>query len=108
MEYPASLLYAPEQAGGEKFNIAVLAERNYEGAYQYFFEKWNEPIVMIDPQRSGETIADQLFVICEYVEKERCDPINHPKAEIANFGWGEIAGSWQVEGVTIFKLIHTK
>ncbi|OGM60091.1 hypothetical protein A3A75_01660 [Candidatus Woesebacteria bacterium RIFCSPLOWO2_01_FULL_39_10] len=97
-----------EESGGQKFNLAVIAERNYEGAYQYFLESWSEPFVMIDPQKTDETITEQLYVICEYSEKEKCDPTHNPKAEIANFGWTKIEDEWQVSGVTLYKLTHTK
>lgn len=96
-----------EEAGGIKYNIAVIAERNYEGAYQYFLENLNSPFVIIDPQRADETITDQLFVICELRHAD-CDPINHPKTEIANFGWVKIDNQWEVAGVLLFKLSHTQ
>lgn len=96
-----------EEAGGEKFNLAVLAERNYEGAYQYFLEKEGAPIVMIDPQRAEETVAEQLFVVCE-LPRDECDPVNNPKAEIANFGWSKIESEWQTAGITLFKLVPNK
>lgn len=94
-------------AGEQPFNLAVIAERNYEDAYQYFLEKWNTGVIDIDPLRADETIADQLFVVCEKPASE-CDPTHNPKAEVANFGWSEIEKTWQVDGVTVFKLIHTK
>lgn len=96
-----------EEADKEKFNLAVIAERNYEGAYQYFLESWHAPIVMIDPQRADETITDQLFVVCE-LPKEKCDPTHNPKAEVANFGWSKIEEQWNVAGVVLFKLTHTQ
>ena len=47
------------------FNLAVIAERNYEDGYQYFLEKSGLPVVDIDSLRADETIKDQLFVVCE-------------------------------------------
>ncbi len=96
-----------EVAGEEKFNLAVIAERNYEGAYQYYLERRSAPILMIDPLRYEETLADQLFVICE-LPPENCDPVNHPKAEIANFGWSRILDQWEVGGVILYKLGHNR
>ena len=96
-----------QEAGKEKFNLAVIAERNYEGAYQYFLEKNNTPIEMIDPQKADETITGQLFVVCELPEK-KCDPTNNPKAGIANFGWSKIEEQWEIAGVVLFKLVHTQ
>lgn len=90
-----------------KFNLGVIAERNYEDAYQYFLEKWGTGVTDIDPLNSDETIADELYVVCELPEEE-CDPTHNPKAEVANFGWSKIENTWQVEGVTIFKLVHTE
>jgi len=96
-----------QEAGGERFNLAVIAERNYEGAYQYFLEKNNAPLVMIDPQRAEETITDQLFVVCELPE-EKCDPTHDPKAGIANFGWSKIEKQWNLAGVVLYKLVHSQ
>ena len=96
-----------EEARGEKFNIAVIAERNYEDAYQYFLEKEREPVVDIDALRADETITEQLFVVCE-LPKEKCDPTHDPKAEVANFGWSKIDNEWVVAGVTLFRLVHTQ
>jgi len=96
-----------EEAGDEKFNLAVIAERNYEGAYQYFLERENAPFVMIDPQKADETIGEQLFVVCELPE-EKCEPVNNPKAEVANFGWSKIEKQWEIAGVILYKLIHAR
>ena len=95
-----------EESNSERFNLAVIAERNYEDGYQYFLEKDGLPVVDIDAQVSS-SIADQLFVVCE-MPKEKCDPTHSPKAEVANFGWSKIESQWEVFGVTIYKLIHTK
>ena len=96
-----------QESNGEKYNLAVIADRNYEDGYQYFLEKWNEPVYDIDPLRLDETIAEQLFVVCE-LEKELCDPVHSPKAEIANFGWSVIENQWDISWVTVFKLVHSK
>ncbi len=96
-----------DEAGGKKLNLAVIAERNYEGAYQYFLEKDKTGFVKIDPMDTENTIADQLFVVCE-LPKEKCDPTHNPKAEVANFGWSVIEKEWDVEGITLYKLGHSK
>lgn len=96
-----------EEAHGEKLNLAVIAERNYEGAYQYFLEKDHTGFIKIDPLNTSETIADQLFVVCE-LPREKCDPTHNPKAEVANFGWSKIESEWDIEGVILFKLVHTE
>jgi len=101
----ATAEFIREKAGGEPFNLAVIAERNYEDAYQYFLEKWDTGIVEIDPLRADETITDQLFVVCE-MPKEKCDPTHSPKAEVANFGWTKIEEEWPVGGYAVYKLVH--
>lgn len=91
----------------EEFNLAVIAERNYEDAYQYFLERWNTGVVDIDPLNSEETITKQLFVVCE-LPAEKCDPTHNPKAEVANFGWSKIENEWETAGVIVYKLVHTQ
>ncbi|MEK7112075.1 MAG: hypothetical protein AAB875_01995, partial [Patescibacteria group bacterium] len=95
-----------EEGEGKKFNLAVIAERNYEDGYQYFLEKMEAPVIDIDAQRP-ETITETLFVGCEQ-ERDKCDPTHNPKAEVANFGWSRIENEWEVGGVTLFKLIHAR
>lgn len=95
-----------ELSDGNKFNIAVIAERNYEGGYQYFLEVKNAKLVSIDAQLP-DTITKQLFVICE-MEKTKCNPTNSPKAEVANFGWSKIDSEFEIDGVIIYKLVHAK
>ena len=91
------------QSAEKDFNIAVVAERNYEDGYQYFLEKENTKVVEIDAQRP-ETVTDQLFVICE---ESICEPIGNPLWEIAAFGWAKVDQQWEFPwGVKVFKLIH--
>ena len=94
-----------ELAGEEKFNFTVIAERNYDGAYGYFMEKDGAKMVAIDAQILDETLAEQLFVVCE-MPREKCSPTSNPKAEIANFGWSKVEEDWEVAGVIIYKLVH--
>lgn len=95
-----------EISDNKPFNIAVLSNWNYEDGYQYFLEKENSKIVEIDSQLP-ETVTDQLLVICENL-RDKCDPTHSAKAEVANFGWSKVESEYQVDGVIIFKLIHTK
>ena len=95
------------EAKGSKYNLAVIAENNYEDGYQYFLEKMNEPVYDIDPLDYDKTLADQLFVVCELPEG-KCNPVNNPKAGIANFGWSKIEGSWDISGAIVYKLSHTE
>lgn len=93
-----------EASNDEKFNLAVVAERNYEDGYQYYLERWRLPVVDIDPQIQ-ETVAEQLFIVCE-LPKDKCSPTTNPKAQVANFGWSKVVATWEQSGVTIFKLEH--
>jgi len=94
-----------EDAGNSKFNLAVVAVQNYEDGYQYFLEKDGANVVDIDALRLEETMGEYLYVVCELPEKN-CDPVNSPKAEVANFGWSMIEKEWGLSGITIFKLAH--
>jgi 4-amino-4-deoxy-L-arabinose transferase-like glycosyltransferase len=95
-----------ENSGGRPFNLAVIADTNYEDGYEYFLLKDNYPVVDIDSQIPG-TITSQLFAVCELSPSLKCDPTHSAKAEVANFGWSKIDTSWEVEGVTIYRLVHS-
>ncbi len=88
------------------FDLAVLAERNYEDGYRYFLELSGATVLHAD-RWDQKTIVDQLFVVCE-MEEKKCDPTHSPKAEVANFGQTKIDVKWEVDGVIIYKLSHTK
>jgi 4-amino-4-deoxy-L-arabinose transferase-like glycosyltransferase len=94
------------ESAGARFNLGVIAERNYEDGYKYFLLRDNQPVVSIDSQ-SKDTITDQLFVVCE-LEKSKCDPTHNATAAVANFGWSKIESSWEVNGVMVYKLVHAK
>lgn len=94
------------EAGSSKYNLAVIAERNYEDAYQYFLEAWNTKVTDIDSQRLEATVGEYLFVVCE-LPKDKCDPTHSPKAEVANFGWSKIKEEWEIGGVILYKLAHS-
>lgn len=95
-----------EKDNDKPFNLAVLAERNYEDGYRYFLEKGGVTPMHAD-RWDGKTITDQLFVICE-MEEKKCDPTHSPKAEVANFGMSKIDDKWIVDGVIIYKLSHAE
>ena len=42
------------------------------------------------------------------MEKTKCNPTNSPKAPVASFGWSKIDSEYEVDGVIIYKLSHTK
>lgn len=93
-----------DQSEGKPFNLGLIAERNYAAAYAFFMEKWGTPPTDIEPLRAEETITDQLFVVCE---KLPCQPTTDSQAEIANFGWSKIDQEWKINGIEIYKLIHS-
>jgi len=93
-----------EEAANQPFNLGLIAKQNYDAGYRYFLEKSGYKPVMIEAQRSKETITAQLFVVCE---ESVCEPTTHPQAEIANFGWSKIEKEWTFPwGVKLFKLAH--
>ena len=91
---------------GKPFNLAVIAKNNYEDGYRYFLELWGGRVLHAD-RWNPSTISDQLMVICENKPSE-CDPTHSPKAEVANFGMTKIDKQWEVEGVIIYRLVHTQ
>jgi 4-amino-4-deoxy-L-arabinose transferase-like glycosyltransferase len=92
--------------GNQRFNLGVIAVQNYEDGYKYFLLKDGAPVVDIDSQVK-DSITNQLFVVCE-LEKSKCDPTHNPVAAVANFGWSKIDSSWDVDGVVVYKLVHSK
>lgn len=97
-----------EESGGKSFNIAVISDNNYEGAYMYFLEREDADVKVIDPQKEMETVTEQLFVVCEYKDITKCQPTSNPKSEIANFGWSKVDTSWMFDSIVLFKLSHNK
>ncbi|RJR23685.1 phospholipid carrier-dependent glycosyltransferase [Candidatus Microgenomates bacterium] len=93
-----------EESKGEPFNLGLIAKQNYDAGYRYFLEKEGRKAVEINALKPEETITKQLFVACE---DEKCEPIGHPNAEIANFGWAKIEEEWTFPwGTKLFKLVH--
>jgi 4-amino-4-deoxy-L-arabinose transferase-like glycosyltransferase len=90
-----------KESNQQKFALALLAEQNYDAPYRYFLMLRKAPLVDLHRE-----ITDQLFVICEPWGKVNCNPIGHPKWQIAAFGWAKIAGEWELEGVKVFELVH--
>lgn len=84
-------------AEGKDFNFALIAERNYDLAYQFYLEEYDHKPKQLPFENTG-----QLFVVCE---DKVCEPINNAKYEIAAFGWAKIEWEKEVQGVRIFKLV---
>jgi 4-amino-4-deoxy-L-arabinose transferase-like glycosyltransferase len=87
-----------QKSAGKPFNFALIAEHNYDAAYQFVLDaKGHKPLqVPFD-------ITDQLFVVCEDAV---CQPVGNPKYEIAAFGWAKVDTETDFEGVKVFKLVH--
>jgi hypothetical protein len=96
-----------KESVGKPFNLAVIADNNYEAGYEYFLLKDGYPVVDIDSQKS-DTITGQLFTVCELIPTTKCDPTHNPKAQVANFGWSKMESSWNVDGAVVYKLVHSK
>ncbi len=88
------------QSADKPFNFALIAKSNYDAAYQFYFEQFNHK-----PKQVPFDITEQLFVVCE---DPICEPINHPKYEIAAFGWSKIESVKEFGGVKVYKLIHNR
>lgn len=86
------------ESGNKPFNFALIAEHNYDAAYQYYLDLYG-----YKPKKVPFEITDQLFVICE---DKICKPVGHPKYEIAAFGWSKIDWEKNTNGVKLFKLSH--
>lgn len=86
------------EAGEKPFNFALISKNNYDAAYQFYLYIYGHK-----PKTVPAEITDQLFVICE---DPVCQPINHPKYEIAGFGWAKIEREENFSGVKVFKLVH--
>ncbi len=85
-------------SGNKPFNFALIAEHNYDAAYQYYLDLYG-----YEPKKVPFEITDQLFVVCE---DKVCKPVGHPKYEIAAFGWSKIDWEKSTNGVRLFKLSH--
>ncbi|OGY09816.1 MAG: hypothetical protein A2700_01560 [Candidatus Blackburnbacteria bacterium RIFCSPHIGHO2_01_FULL_44_64] len=92
-----------EEANGKPFNFGLVAKRNYEEGYLYFFELSGSPVRIVDPQHK-ETITDQLFVVCE--DSDCQSPVYSAKSEVAHFGPSKVEKEWEIGGVKLYKLTH--
>lgn len=89
-----------EKSENKPFNFALIAERNYDSAYQYYLDVYDHK-----PKQLPFEITPQLWVVCE---DKVCNPIGHPKYEIAAFGWSKKDLEFEVDDVKIYKLAHFK
>lgn len=86
------------EAREKPFNFALISKNNYDAAYQFYLYIYGH-----EPKTVPAEITDQLFVVCE---DPICQPINHPKYEIAGFGMAKIENESDFSGVKVFKLVH--
>ncbi len=87
-----------EESDSKVVQITSLPDHYGDYMYRYFMEVWgNRPV-----ERASLIKAEELFVVCE----EACTPIGDPQWDIAYFQPTDIVGQWDVEDVTIYKLIR--
>ncbi len=89
--------YIISKSGNKPFNFALIAEHNYDAAYQFYLDIYGHK-----PLQVPFDITEQLFVVCE---DKVCQPVGHPKYEIAAFGWSKVAEETTFQGVRVFKLV---
>ncbi len=89
-----------DNSSNQEFNFALLAKQNYDPPYRYLLTNKKAKLVNLP-----ETLADQLFVVCEPFQID-CNPINNPEWAVAAFGWAKIDQQWEIDGIKIFKLVH--
>jgi 4-amino-4-deoxy-L-arabinose transferase-like glycosyltransferase len=85
------------ESNNKPFNFALIAKSNYDDAYEFYLDLYGHKPKVVPFEKT-----EQLFVVCE--DKE-CIPINHPKYEIAAFGWAKIENEKEFSGVRVFKLV---
>ena len=92
-----------EKSNNQKYNFSLLAKQNYDPPYKYFLTQKDETkLVTLDNE-----VTNQLFVVCEPFQMD-CNPINNPEWSIAAFGWAKIDQEWGIDGIKIFRLVHTQ
>lgn len=83
---------------GDSLQITSLPDGYGDYMYRYYLEVWGRRPV----ERASLIKADELFVVCE----EDCKPIGDPQWDIAYFEPTKIVGKWEIEDVTLYKLIR--
>lgn len=90
--------FITSQAAGNHFNLALVSNHNYDASYRYFLQLMDAGYFPIQDKKTN-----QLFVICEDTS---CQPINHPRYEIAAFGWAKVEKQWDFPWqIIVYKLI---
>jgi hypothetical protein len=82
----------------KNYTITSLPQNYADSMYRYFLEAWGKPPAEKDSTRRN----DELFVVCE----GPCKPIGDKQWDIAYFAPNKVIGKWDVNNVTIYKLIR--
>ncbi|OGK52491.1 hypothetical protein A3B02_01990 [Candidatus Roizmanbacteria bacterium RIFCSPLOWO2_01_FULL_42_14] len=82
----------------KKYQITSLPDHYGDSTQRYYLELWEKRPL----DKDSRELADELFVMCE----QPCKPIGDPQWDIAYFRPRRITDTWDVEGVTIYKLVR--
>lgn len=80
------------------YQITGLPDKYSDSSYRYFLELWGRRPL----EHDSLDRAQELVVLCE----RECKIIGDPQWEVAFFAPTKVVGSWQTEGVWIYKLTH--
>lgn len=83
------------------FNVATWPVELTEDNYLYFLEL--KGLVPVD--RNKIEISNQMFVLCN---RQPCKILGSPSWNISMFGPAKIDKIWEIEGISIYRLLHNK
>jgi len=84
------------------FNFATYPiEFTSEETFLYFLEAQG----LHYANREAREVTDQMYVLCD---REPCNILDSHSWNIDMFGKAKIDTMWEVEGVKIYRLVHTK
>ncbi len=89
------------QIGDKPFNIATWPIDFGEDPYLYFLELEGK----VPANRELSQVTEQMYVLCN---KKPCSIIDSPSWNINMFGSARVSYSWNIEGITIYKLVHER
>ncbi len=89
-----------QESKDQPFNFGLIAKQNYDESYRYFLENWQAKMI-----RGEDKVVDQMFVVCE--DGDKCQPLGNPQWQIAVFGIASIEKQWEIDGIRVYKLVHT-
>jgi len=90
-----------KESEGKPFNFGLIAKQNYDESYRYFLE-----INKAQMFRGEDKITDQLFAVCE--DGDKCQPEGNPAYQVAIFGASKVVAHWEIGGIKIYKMLHSK